>query len=106
MFRANIADFLTGRMDGVYKAGADGTARLTLPELIKGANIAPNWASLGVDSVPDVIMYNLKKHGLKMATTIIVTPIAFNIAKKVLRKPILTPTNRMLKQVGLTGVKV
>jgi len=103
MFRANVLDFFTGRKDGKYVAGADGTARLTLPELLKGANIAPNWASLGVDSVPDVVMYNLKKHGIQMAATVILTPIAFNIAKKVLRKPLLTPANRMLKSAGLSS---
>ena len=64
MFRANIADFLTGRIGG--KAGADGIVT-TLPELI-GANIAPNWASLEL-ILYQTIMYNLKKHGLKMATT-------------------------------------
>ena len=106
MFRANVADFLTGRRDGKYVAGADGTTRLTLPELLKGANIGSSWAQYGVESVPDIIMYNLKRDGIKMAATVILTPLAFNIAKKVLRKPILTPTNRMLKQVGLTGVKV
>ena len=106
MFRSNVKDFLLGTRDGKYVAGADGSVRLTLPEIIKGANVSQSWSDIGIDSSSEIIMYNLKKNGLQMATTVILTPILFSMAKKVLRKPVLTPTNRMLKQVGLTGVKV
>jgi len=41
-----------------------------------------------------------------MLASVIGVPIAFNIGKKLLRKPIITPANRMLKAAGLTGVKV
>ena len=106
MFRANVLDFLTGRYQGAYKAGQDGSARLTLPEIVQGANIGDTWQAKGYNSASDIIMYNAKRNGVKMATTVILTPILFGVAKKVLRKPILTPTNKMLKQVGITGVKV
>jgi hypothetical protein len=101
MFGSNIMDFFTGRMNGVYKAGVDGSLRLSLPEILKGANIASGYRAKGINSTPDIIMENLKKNGLQMATTVILTPIAFSVAKKVLRKPILTPTNRLLKSAGL-----
>lgn len=106
MFNSNLADFFTGRMNGVYKAGADGSLRLTLPEIVKGVNISSGYQAKGVRGTSDIIAENLKANGMKMAAIVIATPLAFSIAKKVLRKPILTPTNRMLKQVGLTGVKV
>ena len=101
LFRANALDFITGRYQGAYKAGQDGSARLTLPEILKGANIGESWQAQGYNSAGDIIMYNFKRNGAKMLTTVILTPIAFNVAKKVLRKPILTPANKMLKQVAL-----
>jgi len=33
-FNSNIIDFFTGRRDGVYRAGGDGSYRLTLPEIL------------------------------------------------------------------------
>ena len=106
LFRSNVKDFLLGTRDGKYVAGGDGSVRLTLPEIIKGATVSESWENIGIDTSQEIIMYNLKRNGAKMATTVILTPILFSMAKKVLRKPILTPTNRMLKQVGITGVKV
>ena len=41
-----------------------------------------------------------------MLASIIGIPIAFKVGTKLLRKPILTPANRMLKAAGMTGVKV
>jgi len=41
-----------------------------------------------------------------IAAAVIVTPIMFKVGTKLLRKPILTPANRLLKSAGLTGVKV
>ena len=106
MFNSNLVHFLTGRRDGVYVAQRDGSSVLSLPELIKGVTTSNTYAQQVGSGASDIIMDNLKQNGLKMASIVILTPIAFGFAKKVLRKPILTPTNRMLKQVGLTGVKV
>jgi len=106
MFNSNLVHFVTGRRGGKYVAGADGSSVLSLPELIKGVNVSPGYAGNVGTGASDIIMDNLRQNGLKMAGIVILTPVVFSMAKKVLRKPILTPTNRMLKQVGLTSIKV
>lgn len=106
MFNAGVYQFLTGRKNGQYVAGADGSATLSLPEIIRGVNVSSQYGSSVGTQATDIIMDNLKRNGFQMATTVILTPVLFSVMKKVLRKPILTPTNRMLKQVGITGVKV
>lgn len=93
---SNLMDFFTGRQGGVYKAGADGSYRLTLPELIKGANISPS-----VGGLQDVLSRNIEKNWMNMAVSVIVAPMAVKMAKKVLRKPVLTPINKLIKQSGL-----
>lgn len=47
---------------------------------------------------------NLKANGVQSVATFIVAPIAFKMAKKVLRKPLLTPMNKALKMSGLNSV--
>ena len=62
VFRSNIVDFFTGRTDGKFLAGADGTLRLTLPELLglgKGG-IGGNYG-VGYD-LQTAVMTNLKKN--------------------------------------------
>ena len=56
--------------------------------------------------LPKVLKSNFKANGGMMLASVIGIPIAFKIGTKLLRKPILTPANRMLKAAGLTGVKV
>jgi len=53
------------------------------------------------------IKANLKRDGGKMVAQVILYPMLFRAAKKVLAKPLIRPTNRLLKQAGLSGsVKV
>jgi len=103
MFNANLMDFFTGRRDGKYVAGNDGSWRITLPEFFTGLNIA-STASGG--TLGGVLNYNFKKNGFAMVSTVVLTPMVANVAKKVLRKPVLTPANRLLKTIGLTNVVV
>jgi hypothetical protein len=56
--------------------------------------------------LPMALKYNFKQNGAMMLASIIGIPIAFKVGTKLLRKPILTPANRMLKAAGLSGVKV
>lgn len=102
MGNANLWDFLTGRRDGKYVAGADGSWRLTLPELVTGPNI--HHAASG-GTLTGVLTHNFKKNWMPMLGTVILAPVAAKVAKKVLRKPVLTPLNKVIKQTGL-DVKV
>ena len=95
-------DFITGRRDGKYVAGRDGTMRLTLPELLTGVNTNPGAYGSGLG---DVLIHNFKKNAIPMLGTVILAPVAAKMAKKVLRKPVLNPMNKLIKQTGL-DVKV
>ena len=99
---ANLMDFITGRRDGKYVAGRDGSMRLTLPELLTGVNTNPGAYGSGLG---DVLIHNFKKNAIPMLGTVILAPVAAKMAKKVLRKPVLNPMNKLIKQTGL-DVKV
>ena len=93
-------------MDGVFKAGADGSVRLTLPELlgVGSAKFGGNYAS-GYD-LQSVLMKNFKDNWAQIAMGVIFIPVAANVIQKVIRKPVILPANRMLKQVGLKEYRI
>jgi hypothetical protein len=101
MFNSNLIDFATGRTDGAFKAGADGSYRLTIPELLgmgKGG-VGGNYAT-GLD-LQTVLATNFKNNWGQMAMGVILIPIAANVITKVIRKPVILPANRLLKATGL-----
>tara|TARA_B100000767_G_C19613275_1_gene470783 strand:+ start:564 stop:896 length:333 start_codon:yes stop_codon:yes gene_type:complete len=106
MFNSNLVDFVTGRRDGVYRAGSDGAARLTLPELIgygsikTGGNYGANPAT-GYDGLVETLTTNFKANWGQIAMGVILIPVAIKTASKLIRKPVILPANRMLKSVGL-----
>ena len=51
--------------------------------------------------MPAVIKSNLRNNGLMMMAQVIGIPVAARIITKAIRKPILTPANKMLKMTGL-----
>jgi hypothetical protein len=102
LFNANIVDFFTGRMDGKYKAGVDGSWRLTLPELLGFAGSQGFGGTYGSgQDFMSVMKYNIGRNGPKMMATVVLAPVVANVATKVLRKPVITPANRLLKSTGL-----
>ena len=105
-FNANLIDFITGKRDGKYVAGGDGSWRLTLPELlgVSGSGGFGGTYSPGV-TFTEVMRGNLKKNGLSIAASAILIPAVAGIMTKVLRKPVLNPMNKALKMTGL-DVKV
>jgi hypothetical protein len=102
VFQSNIVDFITGRTDGVFRAGADGSTRLTLPELLGLAGrggVGGTYASgYGFQRV---VTDNIKKNIVPMLGTIILAPMVANVVTKTLRKPVILPANRLLKSTGL-----
>jgi hypothetical protein len=94
--------------------GGDGTNHswdLTLKELLgmgtgpqgDGIHRAAGWTQGGM---PAVLKRNLKENGAEMAMKVVGYPIIFSVAKKLLSKPVINPANRLLKQIGVTGVKL
>ena len=106
MFNSNIVDFVTGRQDGVYNAGSDGSLRLTAPELLglRGRGGIGGTYGSGYD-LQSVLMKNLKDNWVPMTIGVVGIPIVVKTAMKLIRKPVILPANRMLKSVGL-DVKV
>jgi hypothetical protein len=93
--------------------GGGSSFNITARELVNyamggsGGIYGPSATRAGIDATPQaVMMRNIKNNWPTMVGTAILVPMAFSVAKKVLRKPLLTPTNRLLKQAGLSGVKV
>ena len=105
MFNSNIVDFVTGRKDGVYRAGSDGSLRLTLPELlgVGSVKLGGNYGS-GYD-LQSVLMKNFKENWATTLAGVVLIPVAARTITKLIRKPVILPANRMLKSVGL-DVKV
>jgi len=99
---ANLWDFVSGRSNGKYVAGVDGSTRLTLPGLIRGESFGANSS---VQSVTDAVKYNFNRNWGSLVGTILVAPVAAKTLKKVLRKPVLNPMNKVIKMTGL-DVKV
>ena len=105
LFNANIMDFITGRRDGKYIPGADGSYRLTIPELL-GAGVGGIGGNYSGDAnLQNVLMRNFKANWLSMAAGVVLIPVIAKTATKLIRKPVILPANRMLKSVGL-DVKV
>ena len=106
LVNANLMDFFTGNRDGKYRAGTDGIFRVTLPELIKGINVGKgSWNKEHGNALGPIIARNFGENWGTMAFALFGVPIVVKAATKILRKPILTPLNRAIKQTGL-DVKV
>jgi len=105
LFQSNLMDFFTGNRDGVYRAGSDGSTRLTLPELIGWGSIKAGGNYSAGNDLQSVLTANLKANWVQMAVGVIGIPIAANVAMKLIRKPVILPLNRVLKSTGL-DVKV
>jgi hypothetical protein len=73
---------------------------VTLREIFGGRQGASSIAPIG-----ETLWDNTKANFMPLAVAVIGIPIAAKVAKQVLRKPILTPMNKMLKMTGI-GVKV
>ena len=103
MFNSNLYDFATGQLDGKYVAGADGSWRLTLPELL-GVGKSPLGGNFYQTSLSEVLMKNFKANWTQIAMGVILIPVAANMVTKVLAKPVIRPARKMLKSIGLKDV--
>lgn len=110
-FNTNLYEFLTGQTGSKHGYGFDGSTVLSLPELLGvGDRIPFGGRFAGAEGVSDnlasVLKTNFNANWFMMTASVIGIPVVFNIAKKMLRKPVINPANRILKQIGMTGVKL
>jgi len=109
LFNTNLLTFVGLRQDfghgfTVGNNSNELTAKEIIDRLMGGTgSMGGAWNEGGL---PKALKYNFKQNGAMMLASIIGIPIAFKVGTKLLRKPILTPANRMLKAAGMTGVKV
>lgn len=108
LFNVNLLEFLTGRVDGKFNPGGDGSNTITLPELLgfgangfNAANIGGRYAT--GKTFTSQVRYNLSRQGTKMASTLVLAPIAFTVAKKLTAAP-RRDANKLLKMAGLSSV--
>lgn len=106
----NIPTFLTGRKIGnaFGPNGVNNSWEFTAKELIDLAmggkgGMSPQWQQEGITAA---IKKNMQDYGGNALATALLAPLAFNIGRKVLRKPLINPTNRALKAVGVKEVKL
>lgn len=108
LFNSNLVDFVTGSRDGKFAAGSDGTYRLTMPELL--GFTTNGWKSSAIGGVyasgyglQRVVTDNFKKNAGSMIATIVLTPAAFTVGKKLTAMP-RRDINKGLKMLGLKSV--
>jgi hypothetical protein len=109
LFNSNLSDFITGKKDGVYRAGGDGASRLTLPEILGAGSIAlgGNYGtSKTYTDLPTTMKENLTSNGQMMIAQVVGIPVAVRVLKKMLAKPLINPANRMIRRVGINEVKI
>ena len=103
-FGLDLWNFLTSdeKVLGSDQKWHTSSRRITLRELMTG------WKKhYGVEESEFGLAWkNIQDNWMSLAVGMIGTPIAFKVAKKVLRKPILTPLNKVVKMAGLRDVKV
>jgi len=101
MFNTNLVQFMTGNT-GSAAYGSDGSSVLSLPELLGIGDRVDFGGNYGTGrSLQTELVRNFKANWGMMAIGVIGIPIAANVAMKLIRKPIILPANRMLKNVGL-----
>ena len=86
-----------------FPGGSNSSNEITLAELVDlalGGKGGISSASFP-DGITGVMKSNLKKNALSMATAAIAIPIGFKIGTKLLRKPVITPANKLIKMAGL-----
>ncbi|MBL6893111.1 MAG: hypothetical protein ISR20_05960 [Candidatus Poseidonia sp.] len=103
MFNTPITDFLTQGWGGKSQYIGATTTSISLPDLFE--RLIPGGSTGMVNTrfpnLQDSIKSNLQSNGPMMVAQLIGIPIAFNVARSVLRKPLILPANRMLKKINI-----
>lgn len=110
LFDTNLGTFLTGKniMGGFGANGDNNSWEITVPELFSLATGGSgNISTKGFpNGLTDVLKRNLSNNTVRQGAIILGAPLAFRFAKQMLRKPVINPANKIIKQVGIKGVKL
>ena len=113
MFGAGLKQFFTGRTgtSTIYNPNVNDKV-VTLPEMLgidqmgmkSGQPIVYKQVDAGVQM--DNVKANLKANWLSMGISIVAIPYAFKFGKRMLAAPLLRPTTKLLRSVGIKEVKL
>ena len=113
IFGTNLPTFLVGKnvLGGFGANGANNSWEITLGELgnmLMGGKggVADSFGFDGSTGLTAAVRKNIKDNGFNSLVSMVTIPIAFKVGRKLLAKPLINPTNRMLKSVGLKEVKL
>jgi len=98
-FTAGTSLNKTRGLSGWAVSGDPHRNMVTLQEILQGKQTSGQ-------SISDAFMGNLRVNWLPLTVAVVGIPIVANIATKLLRKPVILPANRMLKNIGLKEVKL
>ena len=106
-FNTDLQEFFTGKVNGQYKPGRDGSQVLTLAELLGAGpgGVGGNFGSNYPGGLPQVLKMNLQDNGAQLLMSLVLIPIAFKVGSSMLKKP-RRQANALLRQVGVSGVKI
>ncbi len=110
LFGMNAVAFATEGWLLPQTSASNNSWELSAAEIVRG--VIPGGQGFGFGdaymagggNVMSAIKKNLKDNGAQAIGTMIVAPIAFKMARKVLQRPLITPANRLLKTAGLGSV--
>ena len=104
MFNTNLVEFVTGNTENAGNGnpyGSDGASIISLPELLGVGKNVDFGGNYGSSTLMKELEKNLRANWFMMAVGVVGIPVVANVAMKLIRKPIILPANRMLKNVGL-----
>lgn len=118
MFNANLVEFFTGRQSSSTYNPNYSDAFISLPEML-GIGGTPYKTQVGSRTImaggavgkpglqTEQIVQNLKANGLQMTAGLIVVPLGFRVARRILSKNGITrQANNLLGMAGLKEVRV
>jgi hypothetical protein len=107
VFNNNLMAFFTGKSDGSsYRPGSDGGHVMSLPEIL-GVGLGGRNNKFGglsaasKENFGSQLLLNMRENAGQLAFSTIAVPMIAKAAKKLLRKPVLTPARKLIKMTGL-----
>lgn len=94
----------------------DNSWELSLAEIVQGvipggqgfgfgSQYLANAQKMGMGGFTAALKYNLQsQQGRAALATMVFAPVAFKVGKKILAKPLINPTNKAIRQLGLGSV--
>jgi hypothetical protein len=111
LFGMNAVAFATEGWLRPQTSASNNSWELSAAEIVKGLipggqgyGFGDQYLANNANPVMAAIRKNMSDNGARAIGTMVVAPIAFKMARKVLQRPLITPTNKILKASGLGGV--